>query len=305
MFAQDVRKTIMGNYSSLAMLDMGYGGNSAAKWLDLLINDVNKFAGSKSMDEKQAESLAYLLAQEYKDVKFSVIQLFFYKFKCGYFGKFYGQVDPMVIACALKDFVQECEAKRQAYLCEAFEVSRQDADERRAVIRNRWDACMSELYDLCPDEEGKKMFVGVGVVDFDDAENILTLDVLDSTVYGQIEGKYLGLFSKVVSKHYPKARVQYRLRHRQPVGNTVDPKELERRKLEKERQVVVENARRLLSGEVSDPTLLDNFKYGFRRRYGLTPEEYIAKYGKDTQIQQVERPATTDTPASDPVFSPF
>ena len=73
------------------------------------------------MDDGQTESLAYLLAQEYRDMKYSVMQLFFFRFKCGDFGKFYGKVDPMVITCALKDFVNKCDMKRQKFLNEEYE----------------------------------------------------------------------------------------------------------------------------------------------------------------------------------------
>ena len=103
MFGSDERQSIMGDYSTLATLDMALGVNTASRWLVTLLGNLNMFIGAKNMDDSQTEWLARLLAQEYKDVKYSVIQLFFYKFKCGYFGKFYGMVDPMVITCALKE----------------------------------------------------------------------------------------------------------------------------------------------------------------------------------------------------------
>ena len=70
----------------------------------------------QNMDDEQTKVLARMIAAEYKDMKLSVIMLFFYRFKCGHFGRFYGKVDPMVITCALKDFAEECEAKSKEYI---------------------------------------------------------------------------------------------------------------------------------------------------------------------------------------------
>ena len=58
-------------------------------------------------------------------VKVSELLLFFYRFKAGHYGHFYGTVDPMVITCALRDFVAErnslitaCEQRRLEQLSE-------------------------------------------------------------------------------------------------------------------------------------------------------------------------------------------
>ena len=118
----------MEGYSTLGMLDSAFGPESASSWLVTALANLNKFTGSKNMDDEQTKKLALLLAQEYKNMKYSVMQLFFYRFKCGHFGKFYGKVDPMVITCALKDFAEECEAKRQEYLSEEYLARRQNEE---------------------------------------------------------------------------------------------------------------------------------------------------------------------------------
>ena len=206
IFAIDERKSIMTGYSTLDMLDMALGSNSAAKWLAILINDINKFAGSKSMDEGQAESLAYLLAQEYKDVKFSVIQLFFYRFKCGYFGRFYGSVDPMAIACALREFIADCERKRHQY--ESEEYNRRKAEEaaRRQETYKRWYECLSELCSSSPDEDGKILFKAVGFHSYVEDRNALIVK-LSRDDYDKIQGRYLDFFKTVINKYYPSAEL--------------------------------------------------------------------------------------------------
>lgn len=277
VFAVDERKTIMNSYSTLEMLDMGLGENSAAKWLDILINDVNKFAGSKSMDERQAESLAYLLAQEYKDVKFSVIQLFFYKFKCGYFGKFYGMVDPMVITCALKDFIAEVENKRQQYLCEEYDVRKTEEDAERKILRDQWDSCLNDLWKACPDDDGKHLFQSIGFVTYDKDSNTILLKVRREE-YELIEGKYLGIFSAVINKHYPKVKVQYSL-PRESVMTTesaVDKKAEYAARQQREVQQGISSAHAVIDNKLGlDSKTLDDMRYAFKRRYNYEPEEFL------------------------------
>ena len=210
LFAEDVRKTIMGNYSTLNMLDIAFTDNSSAKWLVLHINDLNKFSGSKNMDEKQAESLAYLLARKYKDMKFSILMLFFYKFKCGDFGRFYGKVDPMVITCALKDFVAECEAKKQEYLNEEYAEHKKE-EQQWQELQNRakgyWYRCQKSLVDDCPDDDGKELFSRVSFFVFYEDKRTLLLSASDSD-YGMIENFYFDFFKEAIIKSFPNIRVK-------------------------------------------------------------------------------------------------
>ena len=54
-FGANIKDAIMEDYSTMAMLDLAIGEYTSAKWLVILVNDLNKFAGSRSMDEAQAE----------------------------------------------------------------------------------------------------------------------------------------------------------------------------------------------------------------------------------------------------------
>ena len=57
----------MNDYSTLEMLDMAFGDGSASAWLVTSLADLNKFSGSKNMDDGQTKWLAKLLFQEYKN----------------------------------------------------------------------------------------------------------------------------------------------------------------------------------------------------------------------------------------------
>lgn len=48
-----------------------------------------------------------MIAQTYSYLKVSELMLFFYQFKQGRYGQFYGAIDPLKIMCALQDFRRE------------------------------------------------------------------------------------------------------------------------------------------------------------------------------------------------------
>lgn len=277
MFGSDERQSIMGDYSTLVTLDMALGVNTASRWLVTLLGNLNMFIGAKNMDDSQTEWLARLLAQEYKDVKYSVIQLFFYKFKCGHFGKFYGMVDPMVITCALKDFMVECENKRQQYLCEEYDHRKAEEDAERKSLREQWDSCFSDLWKSSPDDDGKRVFQSIGFINYDKESNMLLLKVRREE-FELIEGKYLSFFSAVINKHYPKVKVQYSLLRESvitlvaPANQKSDYPAHQRREV----QQGIISAHAIIDNKLGlDSKLVDDMRYSFKLRYKCEPEDYL------------------------------
>lgn len=286
VFAADERKTIMGEYSTLAMLDQAFGNGAAAAWLVTLITNLNIFAGSRSMDDHQVRSLALLLSQEYRDMKYSVMQLFFHRFKCGDFGRFYGKVDPMVITCALKDFVAVCDQKRQQFNNEDFVHRQQEAARRKAEQEKRWDACRQELCDRSGTEEQRKAFSSLSFCCFDEERGVLLLYTTQDE-FSLLEGPFLPLLSEVLARHYPKVRLQYKLyvprKHR--TAEAIANKAAKSLRKKKELDEIVE----IQAGLNTAQAIIDN-KFGlgdngrdmlrdyFRKRYGGTPEEYIKRH---------------------------
>lgn len=106
-FASRPDVAVMGDYPTLTDLRNAYGKNFPAIWLVAQIDNLTLFTGAKNITEQQHEELARIIAQEYKFLKVTELLLFFYRFKTGYYGRFYGAVDPMVITCALRDFMKE------------------------------------------------------------------------------------------------------------------------------------------------------------------------------------------------------
>lgn len=106
-FASHPDNAVIGDYPTLTDLKQAYGKNFAAIWLVAQIDNLTLFTGAKNITEQQHEELAKIIAAEYGYLKVTELLLFFYYFKTGRYGRFYGSVDPMVITCALRDFIKE------------------------------------------------------------------------------------------------------------------------------------------------------------------------------------------------------
>ena len=278
--ARDERAAIMGNFSTLSMIDHAFGLYTAAKWIAIQINDLNKFSGSKTMNEGQTESLAYLLASEYRDMKFSMMMLFFFRFKCGDFGKFYEMVDPMIITCSLKDFTEVCRKKRQQYMDEEYAARRAEEQQRWKVLCQRWDSCRDELVRRCDDATGKRILSCLELYAYDESQNIITLQV-DHEGYEQVEGKFFPLFSEVFRQHFPHVKVQYSLYPRRPVAKSTDG---QRKATVRKPDAVCDichSARRIINNELGvDSDVLEGMRYAFKLRYKSYPEEYLKAYSQ-------------------------
>lgn len=106
--ARDPKRAFFGESPSLVILNKTYGDGFAASWLMPQIYDMVVYCNSKStLSDQQAEFLAEAIANEYYFLKTSELLLFFYRFKLGRYGQFYGVVDPMRVTMALDEFLKE------------------------------------------------------------------------------------------------------------------------------------------------------------------------------------------------------
>lgn len=106
-FALKQQQAIMGDYPTLADICIAYGKTFSFQWLVPQITDLTLFTGAKNLTKEQIRSLAKVIAAEYHYLKVTELLLFFHRFKTGRYGRFYGSVDPMVITCALREFLSE------------------------------------------------------------------------------------------------------------------------------------------------------------------------------------------------------
>jgi hypothetical protein len=77
-------------------------------WLVPQLVNLSEFCGAKDkLSVPQLEDLAYIISQQFYYLKISELMLFFFRFKSGQYGRFYGTVDPLIIVSALRDFCKE------------------------------------------------------------------------------------------------------------------------------------------------------------------------------------------------------
>lgn len=122
-------------FPTLAKVRAVLGNNAPVAWLVPQLLDLSEFCGCKDkLTTRQMEQLASIMANEFYWLKISELMLFFYKFKAGCYGKFYGAVDPMTIMCTLREFVRE--ERNAAYARrEDTERERRDAEDRERYMK--------------------------------------------------------------------------------------------------------------------------------------------------------------------------
>ena len=101
-------RAYLGHAPCLGTIAGGYGEAVAEVWICLQIEDVNHFAGARvKMTVARKRALAATLLAEYPSLKASELLLFFYRLKCGKYGRFYGTVDALTITTSLLQFMDE------------------------------------------------------------------------------------------------------------------------------------------------------------------------------------------------------
>ncbi len=136
-FAAHPDACFFGNYPTLSEINAAYGVQMASQWLIPQLYDLTQYSNTFNMEGHQVQSLASIIALEYRWLKITELMLFFYRFKTGRYGRFYGSVDPMVIMTALREFVRD---RGEAYEAHEREESARMLEESRkgAVTREEW-----------------------------------------------------------------------------------------------------------------------------------------------------------------------
>ena len=106
-FGENPKTAITGDYPTLRDIDMAYGNGFSTEWVMVQIDNMSLHTGARNLTKEQQLELSRIIATEYRHLKVTELLLFFYRFKTGRYGRFYGSVDPMVVTCALRDFVEE------------------------------------------------------------------------------------------------------------------------------------------------------------------------------------------------------
>lgn len=208
-FGGDVRDAVMGDYATLDELNDCLGDNTAQQWLAEQVADLSAFSGAKNLSGNQVDQVSRLIAQEYHDLKYSEVALFFHRFKCGDYGKFYGGADPLDVMVAFKEYSSHLKEKRWKFLQEEEEARLEAEEEKRRQQYRHWKNCQSALCEG-QSQDVQEMFNSLHLDMANDEERTLLLWATQEA-YTDIEGKNIRLFSSVISKFYPGFQVRYRL----------------------------------------------------------------------------------------------
>ena len=102
------KRAYTGTAPTLTTVSSGYGEQTAILWLCIQLENINNFAGAKEkMTVPRQKELSKLILTEYAYLKVSELLLFFYRLKCGRYGRFYSSVDALFISAALLLFIPE------------------------------------------------------------------------------------------------------------------------------------------------------------------------------------------------------
>lgn len=104
---------------TIGAVSRAYGQNVAETWIEIQLNDLSEFAGCKAkMSLAQIAETARVIEAGYGYLNITELMLFFFKFKMGGYGKFYGSVDGLAITNALNEFCawrrERLEVRRRA-----------------------------------------------------------------------------------------------------------------------------------------------------------------------------------------------
>lgn len=125
LYGRDPRHAVECQAPMLCVIDAAYGVNAAAVWLAPHLRDLCIYCGVRDkLNEQQLEKVAEIIRYEFGYLKASEMMLFFWRFKAGCYGRFYGIVDPLIIMDALRNgFVPE-----RNRMLEKIEKEQRDAE---------------------------------------------------------------------------------------------------------------------------------------------------------------------------------
>lgn len=137
-YCKHVWRCIFGKAPTLSQVNAVYGKNTSTAWLVPLIYDFSEFCGCKEkLNKQQTDDVANIIANDYHWLKVTEVMLFFWWFKTGKYGKFYGNVDPMVITSALREFIRD----RNAIIAKRDSIEKEQKEKewrKTALTYEQW-----------------------------------------------------------------------------------------------------------------------------------------------------------------------
>ena len=131
---KDTDTCFFGDAPTLSILDHAYGKNSAEAWLVPQLAELSLCCGLKEdASKEQLRFIAVVIATDFHWLKTSELMLFFFRFKAGYYERFFSRFDPQTILLSLQEFIQD--------RARAWEIH--DEEERRMKDAEHKARCIS------------------------------------------------------------------------------------------------------------------------------------------------------------------
>lgn len=102
------RQAYLTNSISLSLFGKHYSKDSCFALIELWLYELSEFCGVQNkLNPSQLNQLAPMIYSEAYGLNFAEFGLFFNRIKIGYYGKFFGVVDPVLIMTFLSQFLSE------------------------------------------------------------------------------------------------------------------------------------------------------------------------------------------------------
>lgn len=114
----DEYKAIMGGSPTLAVMNSTFGDGTAETIIASKLCELNQYTNAKvKITPQQADAMATSLVADpnLQGLKGDVLVLFFERLKTGAFGELYNIVDAVSLCAKLRQFYNQCEAKRKIW----------------------------------------------------------------------------------------------------------------------------------------------------------------------------------------------
>ena len=135
-YCKNKERCFTGLAPTLHVLDNAFGDRITESWLAIQIRDLSEYAGSREkLSTEQIDQIAKTVHLAFGFLKVTELMYFFFLFKSGKFGHFYGAVDGLVITESLREFLKLRNAELDRIEREERERMKAEEDEREAPFR--------------------------------------------------------------------------------------------------------------------------------------------------------------------------
>ncbi|MBQ8969224.1 MAG: hypothetical protein IJ064_05790 [Bacteroidaceae bacterium] len=202
-----------GGAPTLGLLNTTYGGNTAAMWLVPQLYNLSEYCGCKDkLEGNPLKECATVIAAEFSYLSVTELMLFFFRFKSGKYGRFYGSIDPLVITTSLREFLKE----------RSIAIDRHEQEERERLREEEarkpkltWEEyCLQEYGEVRPHplsrrREAKKEAKPQAAEDAESVVRIAKSLMNDPNA----DDNTKAIFAKMFKKKYGKTPIEYIAEH--------------------------------------------------------------------------------------------